>query len=149
MSDIKAGAIVAVNALGDIYENGKQIAGIYDRDKGILLNTEDIMIGMHDENINVFEGNTTISCFITNVKMTKANCNKLASILHDGYARSIKPVHGSFDGDTVFVMSTCEVEGAFDSLAVMGTKIMEEAIVSGVKNAKSEYGFIAMEDINE
>ena len=149
VGNIKAGAIVAVNALGDIYDKGIQIAGIYDKDKGTLINTEEIMIGKGEENVNVFSGNTTISCFLTNVKMTKANCNKLASILHDGYARAIKPVHSSFDGDTIFVMSTCEVEGAFDSLAVMGTKLMEEAIVSGMKKAKSEYGFIAMEDINE
>ena len=149
VGDIKAGVVVAVNALGDIYEKGTQIAGIYDRDEKVLMSTAERMIASLKDDINVFSGNTTISCFITNVKMTKANCNKLASILHDGYARSIKPVHSSFDGDTIFVMSTCTEEGSFDALAVLGTKLMEEAIVNGVKSAKSDYGFIAMEDINE
>lgn len=147
VGDVKVGAIVAVNALGDIYENGKIIAGLYDRDSKKLLNTEKLMIEKAEEEINVFSGNTTISCFLTNAILTKTQCNKLASILHDAYARCIKPVHSSSDGDTIFVMSTCQVKGAFDSVGVIGAKILEEAIVDGVKSAKTDYGFIAAEDI--
>ncbi|MBK5253047.1 MAG: P1 family peptidase [Peptostreptococcaceae bacterium] len=147
IGNIKAGAIVAVNALGDIYDKGKLIAGLYDKDTKKLLNTEEVMINKALEDRHVFSGNTTISCFLTNVKLTKAQCNKLASILHDAYARSIKPVHSSADGDTVFVMSTCTVEGSFDSIGVIGARILEEAIVDGVKSAKTDYGFIAVEDI--
>ena len=147
IGSIKVGVVVAVNALGDIYENGKLIAGLYDRDSRKLLNTEKLMIEKAAEDLNVFSGNTTISCFLTNAILTKAQCNKLASILHDAYARCIKPVHSSADGDTIFVMSTCQVKGTFDSIGVIGAKILEEAIVDGVKSAKTDYGFIAAEDI--
>lgn len=46
---------------------------------------------------DVFSGNTTIGCVVTNGKLTKDQCAKLASMCHDGYASAIKPVHSSAD----------------------------------------------------
>ena len=87
--------------------------------------------------------NTTISCLITNAKLTKAQCNKLASILHDGFARAIKPVHSTLDGDTIFVMTTGEKEVNFDAFAALATDIMQFSIIDGVISAKPAYGFPA------
>ncbi len=45
--------------------------------------------------------NTTIGCIITNADLNKAQMNKIASMAHNGYARCIRPVHTSSDGDTI------------------------------------------------
>lgn len=87
--------------------------------------------------------NTTISCLITNAKLTKAQCNKLASILHDGYARAIKPVHSTMDGDTIFVMTTGEKDVNFDAFAALATDIVQYSVIDGVISAESAYGLPA------
>lgn len=90
--------------------------------------------------------NTTISCLITNAKLTKTQCNKLATILHDGYARAIKPVHSTVDGDAIFVMTTGEKEVNFDAFAALATDIMQFSIIDGVVAAQSAYGLPAARD---
>lgn len=85
--------------------------------------------------------NTTISCLITNARLTKSQANKLASILHDGYARSIKPVHGTLDGDTIFVMSTGEVDVNFDAFAALATDTLQYSVINAVTSAEDAYGF--------
>lgn len=87
--------------------------------------------------------NTTISCLITNAKLTKAQCNKLASILHDGYARAIKPVHSTMDGDTIFVMTTGEKDVNFDAFAALATDIVQYSVIDGAISAESAYGLPA------
>ena len=118
----KVGAIAAVNALGNIYnaETGEAIAGILSEDGNSVISTEDAMLAAVAENKNVFADNkdivtnTTISCVITNAKLTKSEANKLASICHNAYARVIKPVHTSADGDTIFTMATDKVDVSAD-----------------------------------
>ncbi|HET7399959.1 MAG TPA: P1 family peptidase [Intrasporangium sp.] len=51
---------------------------------------------------------TTIGVIATDATLTKAQCQKLAGIGHDGYARALKPVHTIFDGDTLFALATGE-----------------------------------------
>jgi L-aminopeptidase/D-esterase-like protein len=50
--------------------------------------------------------NTTIGVVATDVRLTKAECRKVAEMAHDGLARSIRPVHTAFDGDTLFCLAT-------------------------------------------
>lgn len=91
--------------------------------------------------------NTTVSCLITNAALTKSQANKLASILHDAYARAIKPVHGTMDGDTVFVLSTGKQQVNFDAFAALATDIMQYAIIDGAMSAESAYGLPAARDM--
>ena len=145
--NIQCGAITAVNALGDIFgADGKQIAGILTEDKKSLDSTEGLILEEIEKDRNVFSGNTTISCIITNGKLTKAQCTKLAAIAHDGYARAIKPVHTSADGDTIFVMTTAEVEVNFDALGTLATKVISLAIENAVLSAEPAYGLPAAKD---
>ena len=96
---------------------------------------------------NVFTGNTTIGCIITNAKLNKNQCNKLASMAHNGYAAAIKPVHTSADGDTVFYLAKGDVEVNQDALGDLGAYVMAKAINIGVMNAESAYGFKSINDI--
>lgn len=148
IGEVQVAALVAVNALGDVIDvdTGKRIAGIISEDKKELSNTEEIMKNEISGNRNVFSGNTTLGCIITNAKLTKDQANKLASIAHNGYARAIRPVHTSADGDTIFVMATGEVEVNPDALGALATDVMARAINRGVKKAESAFGLKAAKD---
>jgi len=91
--------------------------------------------------------NTTISCLITNAALTKSQANKLASILHDAYARAIKPVHGTLDGDTVFVLATGKQQVNFDAFAALATDVLQYAIIDGAMSAESAYGLPSARDM--
>lgn len=144
VGELQVGAVTAVNALGDVFDScGKQIAGLLSEDGKTLISTSSAVKEDIDRSFDVFKGNTTISCIITNGKLTKAQCTKLASIAHDGYARAIRPVHTTADGDTIFVMATGEVEVNFDALAIIATEQIQKAIEAGVKKARPAFGLPA------
>ena len=91
--------------------------------------------------------NTTIACLITNAKMTKSQCNKLASVLHDAYARAIKPVHSTLDGDTIFVLTTAEHEVNFDAFSALATDVLQYAIIDAATSSEGAYGLPSARDI--
>lgn len=49
---------------------------------------------------------TTLAVIVTDARLTKAQCQKVAGIGHDGLARAVRPVHTMLDGDTVFTLAT-------------------------------------------
>lgn len=150
IGELVVGAIVAVNAMGDVVDadSGKIIAGILTKDKTDLDCTEQIMYDEYDKNRNVFSGNTTLGCIVTNAKLTKSQANKLASVAHNGYARTIRPVHTSADGDTIFALSTCEVECMADTVGVLAAKVMAKAVNRAVRKAEPAYGLMAASDFD-
>ena len=85
---------------------------------------------------------------LTNAKLTKAQCQKVSSITHDAYARTIKPVHTSADGDTIFTMASGKQEAAFDLVAIMATEAMQGAILRAAALAHSACGLPAAQDLN-
>ncbi|MBQ2746958.1 MAG: P1 family peptidase [Firmicutes bacterium] len=142
VGSIKCAAVVAVNCLGDVYDTdtGKVIAGVMNEEKSEILSTDDFLLRTLENPHNLFNGNTTIGCIITNAKLTKPECNKLASVTHNAYARAISPVHTSADGDSIFVMATGEIPVMADALGVLSVHVMEKAIANAVKNADNRYG---------
>lgn len=144
---LQVGAISAVNALGDVFgQKGEQLAGLLSEDKRSMVSTSEAVKDDIARMFDVFKGNTTISCILTNGKLTKAQCTKLAAIAHDGYARVIQPVHTTADGDTIFVMATGEVDVNFDALAVIATEQIVAAIEDAVLQAESAYGLKSASD---
>ena len=98
-------ALIAVNAFGDVYENGNVIAGVLNDDKTKMLNTYEIMKnGFTKGGFSI--DNTTIGIVATNAKLTKVECKKVSQMAHNGYAKSIFPIHTPHDGDTIFTMAT-------------------------------------------
>ena len=142
------GAIVAVNALGDVIDldTGKRIAGILNKEKTAVSNTEEVMYEEYANNRNVFSGNTTIGCIVTNAKLSKTQATKIASIAHNGFARAIRPVHTMADGDTIFVMATGEEEVQPDAVGALAAEVMARAINRAAKTAKPAYGLPAASD---
>ena len=98
---------------------------------------------------NKFTGNTTIGVVITNAAFDKTRLCKIAGMAHDGYARSIRPVHTSADGDSIYAVSVGNVSADMDLTGMMAAEVMSEAITRAVKSAKSAYGFPAAEDLKK
>ncbi len=134
--DLAVGAIVAVNALGDVYdEDGEQIAGLLSKDLDEFISTEDEIINNWNVRHDAFKGNTTIGCILTNAKLSKAECGKIATLGHNGLARAIRPVHTAFDGDTLFCMASGRVEADPLAVGVLAERMVAKAIKNAVINA--------------
>ena len=142
---LKVGAVVSVNALGDVidYDTKQIIAGLLTKDKKGFADTVKTMYEDISSTRDLWSGNTTICCVITNAKLTKPQCNKLASIAHNGYAQTIRPVHTMVDGDTVFVMSSGEVEVDVNALGAFVTECVGRAINRAVRTAEPAYGLLS------
>ena len=142
---ILVGAIVVVNALGNIVDSefGKIIAGAYDRKTRQFLSKtyQAHTPGNSKCSFAGFAGNTTIGVVVTNAILSKEGANKVAGMAHDGLARIIRPVHTMYDGDTIFALSTgtASLTGntAADISAIgeAAAYSMEIAVIRGVKNA--------------
>jgi L-aminopeptidase/D-esterase-like protein len=135
--DLKVGAIVAVNCLGDVIDprTGETLAGVLDENRSRFLNSEEIMIREFASRKIEFGGNTTIGVIATNARLTKSQANKVASMAHDGYGRTMRPAHSMFDGDTIFAVSTGSVETDVNVVGLLAARTMEQAVIRAVKRA--------------
>ena len=135
--ELKLGAIVAVNCLGDVIDpkTGETLAGVLDENKKRFLNSEEIMIKEFSGRKIEFSGNTTIGVIVTNAKLTKSEANKVASMAHNGYGRTMRPAHTMFDGDTIFAVATGRVDTDVSVAGLLAARIMEQAVVMAVKKA--------------
>ncbi len=148
---LQIGAIVVVNSLGDIYDwrTGKKIAGLLAEDKKGFRDTVTLMEGSIDVRENKFVDNTTIGAIITNAKFTKSQLCKIAGMTHNGFARSIRPVHTTADGDSIYALSTGDVNADMDLVGTLAAEVMSEAITRAVYSAKSAYGFPSANEITD
>jgi L-aminopeptidase/D-esterase-like protein len=149
IGELKIGAVVVVNALGDVYDwrTGTQIAGMLNEDKTGLRSTSEYMRGSYAVIENKFTGNTTISVVFTNACFDKAQLCKIAGMAHDGYARSINPVHTTADGDSIYAASVGEIEADQDLVGMLAAEVVSEAITRAVNSADGAYGYPAASDI--
>ncbi len=128
-----AGAIAAVNAVGDIIDpdRGTVIAGPRGDKPAEFLNGWELV----RDGFEVPSGNTTLAVVATNAALTKEQANRLASVAQDGLARTIRPAHGMSDGDVVFVLATGEREVdalGYRALEAIAVRAIERAIIRGV-----------------
>ena len=150
IGDLQIGAVVALNALGDVYDwkTGKQIAGLLKEDGSGFRDTQEYMKGNIDVVGNRFAGNTTLGVVITNAEFRKPELCKIAGMAHDGFARSIRPVHTSADGDSIYAVSVGNVRADQDVAGALAAEVVSEAITRAVKSAESAYGFPAAKDLS-
>lgn len=147
--DLKVGALVAVNALGDIYDwkSGRKVAGLLAEDRKTFLDTEQTLLQKTEVVENKFVGNTTLGVILTNARFSKTQLCKIAGMAHDGYARAIRPVHTTADGDSIYAASLGNVEADQDVVGALGAQVMAQAILRAVHAAQSAYGFPAAADL--
>ena len=136
LGKLKVAAIVAVNALGDVYDykTNSRIAGVMSND-GKTLNDrscEELLYESHLKQAEGMAANTTIGIVLTNAGFNKTKLCKLAGMTQDAYARCIRPIHTSMDGDSIYAMSLGDVEASLDIVGTLANHVMCEAIKRSV-----------------
>ena len=128
------GAIMAVNAIGDVVDpqTGVKIAGL--RSGTTLEWMKNNRTGQS------VESNTTIGVVATNAKLNKAQATKVAQMAQDGLAQSIRPAHTVSDGDTIFTLATGELEADVTTVGAFAAQVVAQAIVRAVRMARSAGG---------
>ena len=142
------GAIVAVNAVGDIVDpdTGKVVAGSRNPDNTLA----DILRGGEIGTRPRAGENTTIGLVATNAKLSKNDINRVALMADDGFARAINPSHTMGDGDTVFALATGRWTGDANVTLVgaLAAEAMADAIVRAATQAAASNGLPAARDMN-
>ena len=146
---LKVGALVAVNALGDVFDwkNGQKVAGLLEVDGHTFRDGEEALLQKTEVVENKFVGNTTLGVVLTNGKFDKTRLCRIAGMAQDGYARAIRPVHTTADGDSIYAVSLGDVEADQDVVGALGARVMAEAILRAVRAARSAYGYPAASDL--
>jgi L-aminopeptidase/D-esterase-like protein len=143
------GAIIAVNAFGDIIapENNHILAGARSPslDKTAPIRFADTLSAMKTvlgKTVLHFSSshNTVIGVFATNAKLTKEEANKVAQMAHNGLARTIRPAHTMFDGDTLFALATGKKKADVNLVGAYAAEVVAAAIVKAALNASPAGG---------
>ncbi|MBI5290812.1 MAG: P1 family peptidase [Chloroflexi bacterium] len=148
---IVVAAMVAVNAFGDVYDPKTQqiIAGVRKLAGGGFADTVKVAESLLGRTIASLAAgrNTTLAVVATNAALTKSGATKVAQMAHDGLARTIRPVHTMFDGDTVFALSCGDRQADLNLIGALAADVLAEAVVSAVMSAESLAGIPAAREL--
>jgi L-aminopeptidase/D-esterase-like protein len=154
------GAIVAVNAFGDVinHQTGEILAGtrpgnigpVHIGGDGVFADTMQVMNSLAGKTILKFasRGNTVIGVIATNAQLTKEGANKVAQMSQDGIARAIRPAHTMHDGDTLFAISTGKKKADVNVVGAFGAEVVARAIKKAILAAESIGGIPALRDLD-
>jgi L-aminopeptidase/D-esterase-like protein len=132
-------ALAVVNALGDIWDQGRIVVGALNPDGTFVNQTKAMLNGVPSP---LYYRSTTIAVIATTERLSKAEANRVAQLADDGMARAISPNHTQWDGDTIFCLSLGYTTSNMTRDAVVtinGTAaatVMEQAIVRGALAAQ-------------
>ena len=149
-------ALAVVNSVGGIVDpdSGKLLAGPLNN-KGEVMDSIAIYsdpgfgIGSDNQKIKGLLQNTTLGVIATNLTLTKPQTNRLATLGHDGFAIAIRPCHTLHDGDTVFSLSTAQIqaEDEVPRLYALAPVVMASAIINAITKATGLNGTKSMSDL--
>lgn len=147
---IVVGAIVAVNAVGDVKDPNtcEILAGARHPETGEWLDSC-AFLKEHVNSSALYGTNTTIGAIAVNAKLTKAEAKKIAQLTHNALARTIYPVHTMFDGDTIFVLGTGDKSYPVDYIGQLAVEAMEQAIIIAIKSAHKLAGVESYESVRK
>jgi L-aminopeptidase/D-esterase-like protein len=146
------GALVAVNAVGDVIDptTGAVVAGVRTEDGKRLADARALLRSPLPSLVAPQPGgNTTLAVVATNARLTKAEVNRLALMADDGLARAVSPSHTIGDGDTVFSLATATWQGQADitTIGALAADALSEAIVRAAVRATSSGGLPSARDL--
>jgi L-aminopeptidase/D-esterase-like protein len=150
-SRVVVGALVVVNALGDVVdpEDGRLLAGARTAAGSALEDTRRALLDGRVGYRAPKGANTTLAVVATNARLARPQATKVAQMAHDGLARAIRPAHTPWDGDTVFALSTGE-EDLPEATLVLGSlaaEVLAAAVVRAVRAAAGLPGLPAARDL--
>lgn len=149
---IVVGALVAVNAFGDVIDpsNGGIVAGLRSAEvgpfhigaPGYFADTLAMMKSMLGRGVLGFatRSNTVLAVVAVNADLTKAEATKMAQMAHDGLARTIRPAHTMLDGDTIFALATGGHKVDVTTAGAFAAEALSLAVLRGVRAAASAGG---------
>jgi len=159
--NLRVAAIMVVNAFGDIFQPDSTtiIAGARTLQKGPIkigtekyfansLETMKSLVGKTVLNI-ANKQNTVIGVVATNAALSKEETNKVAQMAHNGLARTIRPAHTMFDGDTIFVMATGKLHTDVSLIGAYAAEVVAQAISNAVLFAEPAGGLPSAQDIDK
>ena len=150
-SVLKVGALIVVNAVGDVTDprSGGLIAGVLTPDGTRMADARALLRRGASAPPRAGQ-NTTVGIVATNARLTKAQATKIAQMAQDGLARAIYPAHTMGDGDVVFALATGEIDNSEVSrIGALAADAVAEAIVRAVRAATSIPGVPAARDIKQ
>ena len=138
VGEIKIAAIVVVNAVGDIFDErtGQKIAGLLTDDRKNFSDSCAELYKLTTQTDLFNRTNTTIGMIVTNANFDKAQLTKIASMTRNAYARSIKPVSLTIDGDTIYAASIGDVPADLNLIGTLSAEVMSEAIRRAVESSR-------------
>ncbi|MBF5005675.1 P1 family peptidase [Diaphorobacter caeni] len=138
---VTVGALIACNAVGDVIspQDARPLAGARTDDGRRLRDTRRALLSGDAPRALLAGTNTTIGVIATDARITKVQATRLATVGHDGLARSINPVHTMTDGDTLFALGTGQVDEnpGMLVLAAMAAEAVALATEQAVRAARS------------
>lgn len=140
LDDVIVGALVAVNALGDVRDpdTGALIAGARDAPDGRrLVDGARALLSAGAPGRFAAPAHTTIGVIATNARLDRVAASKVAALGMLGFARALSPPHTAFDGDTLFALSVGQVSADITRLGLAAGEAVAQAIVRGVRAATS------------
>jgi len=157
---VKVGAIVAVNAIGEVIDpgNGNIIAGVrankatvFEQGKPVFSEALQIMKSIVGKTLLGLaeKANTVIGVVATNAKFDKAACTKLAQMAQNGLVRTIRPANTMHDGDTIFALSTGKKKANINIVGAFAAQAVQRAILNAVLEATSLGGIPAISELVE
>jgi L-aminopeptidase/D-esterase-like protein len=151
-SGLTVGAIVAVNAVGDVIDpsTGQAVAGVRTADGRGLADARALMRENRSSNEPQSGANTTIGVVATNATLTQAQATKVAQMAQDGLARALYPSHTAGDGDTVFSLATGTLAGdaSISTIGTLAADMVVEAILRAVRAADGLEGIPSASDLD-
>ena len=142
------GALIAVNCFGDVIDpqSGQILAGTRKLPDGGFADTMQVM--KQTTGAFIKPGNTVIGLVATNAPLSKETANKVAQMAHNGLARTIRPTHTMFDGDTLFALSTGQGQpGDVNLIGAFAAEAVAQAVIDAVQQATSLAGVPALRDL--
>lgn len=162
LGDVVIGALVVVNAFGDVIspQNGEILAGaripfdgnlttLYQRAPAFANTLAVMKSGVAGKRPAPLGGgqNTIIGVIATNAALNREQAAKIAQMAHDGLARVIQPAHTMFDGDTLFVLGTGTLACDVTTLGACAAEVTAQSVLRAVYEAQTLAGIPAIRDI--
>jgi L-aminopeptidase/D-esterase-like protein len=148
-SGATVGVLVVVNAFGDIIDpdSGRILAGARESEKSKELanSSKRIMEGTIRRQFGF--ANTTLAIIATDVHLNREDLKKVIKLAHNGLAKTISPLHTTFDGDVIFALSLGKKEADVNTVGILGEVALIHAIKRSVQRADGLGAIPAFKDI--
>jgi L-aminopeptidase/D-esterase-like protein len=157
LGDVVAGALVVVNAVGDIidWHTGRIVAGARRPDGSGFANIIETLktLGRAPQATSrVVQDpvlhSTTLALVATNARFSKTALTKIAMMASTGAARTINPYHTNGDGDSTFAVSTNQVNSdlGISIIGALAAELVSEAVLRALQAARSIEGWPSSHD---